>query len=95
MQADPRKLLRRTMLVLVAAAGISCGGLAWILSRGPIPLPFLDSRIEAALSGIAPDLIAAVGGTELAWSNRRPEIRVLDVTLTRRDGTPAAALPEL
>jgi Protein of unknown function len=81
--------------VILAVGAILAAGAAWSLHRGPIPLPFLASRIARSLSDLVPDVVAKVGSTELAWSTRGPAIRVLDLELRHRDGTPLASSPRL
>jgi hypothetical protein len=91
----PLKILVRAGLVLVVSGALLVASLGWRLSRGPIPLSVLVPRIEAALSGMAPDLIARVGRAELVWTTRVPELRVLDVRLFHRDGAAVASLPTI
>jgi AsmA-like C-terminal region/Protein of unknown function len=81
--------------VILATGAILAAGAAWRLHRGPIALPFLAPRIERSISELLPDVVADVAGAELAWSARGPAIRVLDVELRRRDGTPLASFPRL
>ncbi len=89
-----RKILVATVLGLVMAVALAAGALAWRLSEGPIPLRFLDSRIEAALSGVLPDVTARVEHTELRWARHLPELRVTGVTLIH-GGEPVASFPSL
>lgn len=69
--------------------------LAWRLERGPIPLPWLDRRLEQAFGDLAPGLRATVGHTELAWIGWTLDVRVSDLRLLRPDGSLVASLPLL
>ncbi len=89
------KILGRSVLALVAVLSVLATALGWRLGRGPVPLSFLDRRIEQALANLAPDLVAHVERTELLWAELRPAIRVLGVAVERRDGSPVASLPML
>ncbi len=91
----PLKILVRSGLVLIAVGALLIASLCWRLSGAPISLSVLVPRIETALSGVAPDLIARVGHAELVWRTRVPELRVLDVRLLHRDGTAVASLPTI
>ncbi|MBI2962828.1 MAG: hypothetical protein HYY35_03675 [Deltaproteobacteria bacterium] len=89
------KVLARSALALVAVASIVSAALAWRLGQGPIPLALLDRRVAQALGDLSPGIRARVARTELAWADRRPTVRVLDVSLEREDGSPVASLPML
>src|SRR5205823_13295948 len=89
-----RKILVATVVGFVTAVALAAIALAWRLGEGPIPLWFLDSRIEAALSGLLPDVTARVGHTELGWAGHLPELRVTGVTFFH-GGEPVASFPSL
>lgn len=89
------KILWRVTLALVMTIALVFAVLGGRLSQGPIPLSFLDRRIEQALDDLSADLVARVERTDLVWAELRPGIRVLGVSVQRRDGSPVASLPML
>ncbi len=89
-----KHILVETVFGLVAAVALAAVALAWRLSQGPIPLAFLDPRVEAALSGLLPGVTAHVERTELGWAAHLPELRVIGVTLVHGD-QPVASFPSL
>ncbi|SFM44444.1 AsmA-like C-terminal region [Pleomorphomonas diazotrophica] len=74
----------RFAAILLVAAGVAAGFLAWRLSQGPLFLPFLASRIEGAVTNAAPDVNIEVGlaGIELG-DDLNPELVVRDIRLER------------
>jgi hypothetical protein len=89
-----RGLGRAGLALLTAAALVAAAG-AWRLRRAPIALPFLAPWIERSIAELLPEIVARVGGAELAWVAHGPSIRVLDLQLTNRDGTQIASSPGL
>ena len=89
-----KHILVETVFGLVAAGALAAGALAWRLSQGPIPLAFLDPRVEAALSGLLPGVTAHVERTELGWAGHLPELRVIGATLVHGDRQ-VASFPSL
>lgn len=90
-----RRSVVRAVLALFAILAVAGGALAWRLAVAPIPLPFLDPRIEEALSGLSPDVVARIDHTELGWVGHWPELRILGVSLARRGGEPLLRLPSV
>ena len=89
-----RHILVGTVFGLVAAVALAAVALAWRLNQGPIPLTFLDPRVEATLSGLLPGVTARVEHTELGWAGHLPELRVIGVTLVHGE-EPVASFPSL
>jgi hypothetical protein len=83
--------------VLVTAAVLLVGALAWRLSRGPIDLPSLTPRLEAALSAPDGSAVVRIGSTALVWdpSHRDLGVRARDVQVSGADGRVLATLPVL
>jgi len=83
--------------VLVTAAVLVVGALAWRLSRGPIDLPSLTPRLQAALSAPDGSAIVRIGSTALVWdpSHRDLDVRARDVQVSGADGRVLATLPAL
>ena len=73
------------------------GGLAWRLSRGPIDLPSLTPRLQAALSSPDGSAIVRIASTALEWdpSHRDLDVRARDVQVSGADGRVLATLPVL
>src|SRR5687768_448848 len=70
--------------------------LGWRLRQGPLPVPMLDPVVARALAGRDPDLRAEFAATILAWpEGRLPQVHVLELRLSRVDGTILAEFPEL
>ncbi len=82
-------------VVLVVVAAALAGGLVVRLRSGPIALPFLDAPIAAALGGLAPGLVAEVGGTGLARAGRGVALQVSGLRLREPDGEVLLSLPAL
>src|SRR4030095_2868634 len=66
---------------ILGVGALVVGGLAWRLSRGPIPLRFLPPRIEAALSAPDGSIRVDIGSTSLDWdpTDRDIDVRASDV----------------
>lgn len=85
-------------LALLALLAVGLGGLAWRLDRGPIEVPRLVPRIEAALDPAGPARIT-VGTARIAWrgfgeGGLRPiELLVSDLRLLGPDGATRLELP--
>src|SRR5262245_28385059 len=85
------------MSLLVAAAVLVVGGLAWRLSRGPIHLDFLTPRLEAALAAPDGSSTVRIASTALEWdpSRRDLDVRARDVEMRGAGGDMLARLPVL
>jgi hypothetical protein len=83
--------------VLVTAAVLLVGGLAWRLSRGPIDLPSLTPRLQAALSSPDGSAVVRIASTALEWdpSHRDLDVRARDVQVSGADGRVLGTLPVL
>ncbi len=70
---------------------------AWRLSSGPIPLTFLSTYIQDALSAAHPDFDIELDDTILTWGGweRALDIRVLNVQVIDPMGSVIASVPEL
>ncbi len=91
-----RSLARRGVRALLAVALVGILGVAallLLLSAGPIRLAFLDGTIAQEVSAMAPEVRATVARTELVRAGNGVALRVADLRLARRDGTPLASLP--
>ncbi len=94
--AEPSSLRRRVLGIFVAIllmTAVPVAALRIVLARGPIPLPWLDRRIERALGEIVPSLSATVEHTELAWERFAPDVRVLGLRVSKRSGPLVASVP--
>ncbi|MGH7041344.1 MAG: hypothetical protein ACREFY_04335, partial [Acetobacteraceae bacterium] len=87
------------VLTLALLAGTGFGVLAWRLGRGPIVLPWLTTRIEAAADrALTPDQLR-VGQVALAWEGFHGglgapiDLQLTGVAVLDRDGTPQMAVP--
>jgi hypothetical protein len=80
-------LLHRLAALAVALAvlgGAAIGALGWRLAQGPLELPWLTRRVEAALNQDATIGRVTIGSTALAWEGFRLGLdRPLDVRLNR------------
>ena len=95
-------VLHRLLTVVLGLAvllGVGAGALAWRLSRGPIELPWLTRRIEAAANdGNGPTQLH-IGRAALAWEGFHRgidaplDIRLTDVTVADPGKPPLAAIP--
>ncbi len=87
-------LLHRLATLAVALAvlgGAAAGILAWRLSQGPLELPWLTKRVEAALNQDSTIGHISVGSAALAWEGFRLGVdRPLDIRLTAFTFTDAA-----
>ncbi|HEY6433909.1 MAG TPA: AsmA-like C-terminal region-containing protein [Acetobacteraceae bacterium] len=94
-------VLHRLLAILIAFAVVVSLGvavLAWRLSRGPIDMPWLAQRIEAAVNPVGTSRLQ-VGSAALAWEGFHAgldsplDIRLTDVELRRPDGSAQLAVP--
>jgi hypothetical protein len=80
------KLLHRLAALAVAMAvlgGAAAGVLAWRLAQGPLELPWLTKRVEAALNQDATIGHITIGSAALAWEGFRLGVgHSLDIRLT-------------
>jgi hypothetical protein len=78
-------LLHRVAALAVALAvlgGAAIGALSWRLSQGPLELPWLTSRVEAALNQDATSGRITIGSAALVWEGFRLGLeRPLDIRL--------------
>jgi AsmA-like C-terminal region/Protein of unknown function len=83
-------------LTVVTAACV--GGLAWRLAQGPLNLPWLAHRLEAAVNADQQAHLA-LGGAALAWegfsagTDQPLDIRIAEVVATDANGLRIAAIP--
>ena len=84
-------------LALVLAVGVAAGALFWRLSRGPLPLGFLDATIERAIDrNLAPASLRLRSDgmvLELAAGSRHPALRLRNVRLMDANGRILAHAP--
>ncbi|MGC9269072.1 AsmA-like C-terminal region-containing protein [Acidiphilium sp.] len=90
------RLIGTLLLVLLLLAGAA----AWRLSRGPVDLPPLASRIGAAATNAMPGSTVTIGAAALAWEgfNRGGapiDLRLSDITVIGPQGVVAARLSRL
>lgn len=74
----------RFAAILLVAAGVAVGFLAWRLLQGPLFLPFLASRIETIMTANADGATVTIGlvGIEIA-DDLNPQLVVRDIRLER------------
>ncbi|MCX7379927.1 MAG: DUF3971 domain-containing protein [Alphaproteobacteria bacterium] len=83
-------------LLVVALAGI--GAFGWLLSQGPVEVPWLVRRLEAAVN-VEGGPRWSIGRVALAWegfggaADRPIDLRIADVTVTGADGAPLGRIP--
>ena len=85
-------------LGLVGVGAVVLGALAWRLSQGPIELPWLAERLEAAVNAGGGPTRLRIGGAALAWEGFRLGVdRPLDLRLTdlRAVAADGAAIDEI
>ncbi len=87
-------VLARLLLAVVVLVAIGAGALAWRLSQGPIALPWLAHRLEAAANAGKRPVHLAIGRAALAWEGFSQGVGVpLDLRLARVVATDAAGVP--
>jgi hypothetical protein len=94
-------LRRLGTLAMALAVLTSVGGavLAWRLSQGPLALPWLTSRLEAAVNASGGPNKLAIGSVALAWEgfrlgvDRPLDLRAIDITVTDSAGRQSIAVP--
>ena len=100
-------LIRRLLSVVLALLVVvlcGFGALAWVLSQGPVEVPWLVRRLEATVNasgeqGGGPTQWS-IGRAKLAWegfsagTDRPVDIRVEDVVATAPDGKVLARIPQ-
>ncbi len=98
------KLLHRacTLLLLVALGGtLAVAALAWRLSQGPLELPWLAQRMQAAANADSGTLRVAIGGAALTWEgfargvDRPLDIRLRDVRATDPSKGHSVTVPQI
>jgi hypothetical protein len=87
------------LLTVVVVLSLATIGGAWRLSRGPVDLGFLKTRIEAAVNnGIAPARVT-IGAVSIAWGgfshglDQPLHLRVTDLTVDEPGGAGAVHIP--
>lgn len=88
------------MLTLTAALGLILATVAWRLAQGPVDLPFLAARIEAAVNTPDSPTRLEIGRASIAWGGWRDghaspfEIVLRDMRAREAGGTLRAEMPE-
>lgn len=91
--------LFRALCVVVLLAAVGLGALAWRLSEGPLPLPFLARMIEDSANADPGPTRLSVQTVSLAWESAettfdRPlDLHLGGIRLSNADGRVVAALP--
>ena len=94
-------LLRRAMslvLALLVVAMVAIGAFGWLLSQGPLELPWLMRRLEDAVNTEGGPRWS-IGRVQLAWegfggaSDRPIDLRIEDVSAAAADGRPLGRIP--
>ncbi len=95
------KLMRRLLslaLALIVVALCALGALGWLLSLGPVELPWLVRRIEAAVN-VEGGPRWSIGRVALAWEgfgggiDRPIDLRIEDVSVTTATGVVIGRIP--
>ena len=95
-------LLHRLATLAIALAVLAGAGMAtlgWRLSQGPLDLPWLTARIEAAINAGEGPTRLAIGSAALAWEGfrlgvERPvDLRLTNVTVTDAAGNHLVSVP--
>ncbi len=91
------------MLVLVVMAAVLTAAVfavfAWRLSQGPLDVPWLAHRLEAAAENDATPIRLSIGSAAIAWEGWRRgldmplDIRLADVRASDAAGVPIAEIP--
>lgn len=97
MIARTTRVLAEVLVASIIGAILLAGYGAWRLSRGPVPVGFLTRDIERALNSRAGPVNLTLGDTMLAWAGweRALDLRVVNVTVTGKDGAVMARVPEM
>jgi hypothetical protein len=88
------------VLAVVILAGAGVAALSWRLSQGPLALPWLVRRLEAASEGFGGGTKLSVGGAALTWEgfshgvDRPLDIRLTDIVLTTANGDRTLHIPQ-
>ena len=82
---------------LLVASVLVAAGLAWRLSSGPIVLPSLTPRLEAALGAPDGSTRVSIGSTAIEWdpADRDVGLRVHDLRVLGASGAPIAVVPNV
>jgi hypothetical protein len=82
---------------LLVASVLAAAGLAWRLSSGPIVLPSLTPRLEAALGAPDGSTRVSIGSTAIEWdpADRDVGLRVHDLRVLGASGAPIAVVPNV
>lgn len=87
-------------LTLTVALGLCLTAIAWRLAQGPVDLPFLAARIEAAVNTPDSPTRIEIGRASIAWGGWRDghaspfEIVLRDMRAREAGGTLRAEMPE-
>ena len=89
-----------TLAITVAVLiGVGLSAIAWRLSQGPIDLPWLTGRLEAAANASSGSTQLSVGSVALAWEgfsqgvDRPLELRVTNVVVTDQGSGRQMSIP--
>jgi len=86
-------------MALAVMAGVGIAALSWRLSQGPLDMPWLTARIEAAANAGEGPTRLGIGSAALAWEgfrlgvDRPLDLRLTDVTVTDQGGSRLVAVP--
>jgi hypothetical protein len=86
-------------LLLVILAGVGVSALGWRLSQGPLEVPWLVHRIEAAVNTEDKTTQLSIGSAALAWEgfiqgvDRPLDLRLRAVTVTDSNGGRLISVP--
>lgn len=90
----------RTIGTLALVLLLLAGAAAWRLSRGPVDLPPLASRIALAASRAMPGIDVTIGAADLAWEGFNKggapiDLRLSNIAILGQSGTVAARISRL
>lgn len=86
-------------ITLAVLAGTALAAISWRLSQGPLELPWLTSRLEAAANSNGGPTKLAIGSVALAWEgfrrgvDRPLDLKVTDVTVIDQVGGRSVSIP--
>ncbi len=86
-------------MAITALTGVAVAVLAWRLAQGPVDLPWLTTRLEAAVNANGGPTRLAIGSVALAWEgfrlgvDRPIDLRVSDIAVTDESGRQRMEIP--
>ena len=86
-------------MAIAVLSGVAIGGLSWRLAQGPLDLPWLTKRVEAALNQDETSGHIAITSAALAWEgfrlgvDRPLDIRLRDVSFADATGKQILTVP--